>query len=162
MTIRSTFDDLVADLDYPMYIVTAAAAGERGGCLVGFATQTSVEPSRFLACLSRNNRTFTVASRAQVLIVHLVPRQAEDLAVLFGGQTGQEVDKFARCDWRQGPGGAPLLERCPSWFAGRVLTLADLGDHVGFLLDPYACEVGADQRHLTFARAKHIEAAQDA
>jgi len=31
---------LVARLEYPMYVVTAAAQGERSGCLVGFGTQT--------------------------------------------------------------------------------------------------------------------------
>lgn len=30
---------LVAELDYPLFIVTVPAGGERSGCLIGFATQ---------------------------------------------------------------------------------------------------------------------------
>jgi flavin reductase (DIM6/NTAB) family NADH-FMN oxidoreductase RutF len=42
-----------------MYIVTAVGKdGERAGCLIGFGTQCSVKPPRFLACVSTENRTF--------------------------------------------------------------------------------------------------------
>jgi hypothetical protein len=53
-----TFHALVGGLEYPMFIVTARAGGEPLGCLVGFATQTSIRPPRFLVCLSHNNRTY--------------------------------------------------------------------------------------------------------
>ena len=33
------FHSLVADLDYPMFVVTACDGSERAGCLVGFLTQ---------------------------------------------------------------------------------------------------------------------------
>jgi flavin reductase (DIM6/NTAB) family NADH-FMN oxidoreductase RutF len=45
-----TFTKIMGSLDYPMLVVTAAAAGERAGCLVGFATQASIDPARFLVC----------------------------------------------------------------------------------------------------------------
>src|SRR3954453_19462919 len=99
--------ELIDELDYPMFIVAAAAGGERAGCLVGFATQCSIDPPRFLVCISVRNRTFRVARSAAGLVVHLVPEEAADLADLFGGQTGDEVDKFAQVTWSDGPGGAP-------------------------------------------------------
>src|SRR5215218_9524111 len=104
-----------------MFIVTACADGERSGCLVGFATQTSIDPGRFLVCLSRSNRTYRVGCAAELLGVHFVPAQEAGLAELFGGETGDEVDKFARCEWRPGPSGTPLLAACPNRFVGRVL-----------------------------------------
>ncbi len=42
------FQTLVADIDYPMFIVTTAADGERAGCLIGFLTQASIKPPRLL------------------------------------------------------------------------------------------------------------------
>jgi flavin reductase (DIM6/NTAB) family NADH-FMN oxidoreductase RutF len=48
-----TFSDLLGELDYPMFIVTVAAGGERNGCLIGFATQSSIDPPRFLAVISK-------------------------------------------------------------------------------------------------------------
>lgn len=154
---QGTFQKLVGDLDYSMFIVTTAAGGERAGCLVGFASQTSIDPQRFVVCLSRNNRTYRVARAAELLAVHFVPRRAEPLAQLFGGWSGDDVDKFTQCAWHSGPGGVPVIEACDNWFAGRVLDRLDLGDHVGFLLEP----VEAHRRHpeatFEFHRAKRIE-----
>jgi flavin reductase (DIM6/NTAB) family NADH-FMN oxidoreductase RutF len=120
-----------------MFIVTAVDGdGERAGCLVGFATQCSIDPPRFLTCISRANRTFEVATRAEIVVVHFLGRAQIALAELFGSQTGDEVDKFQLCEWQPGPGGAPVLSGVPGWFAGRVLARHDLGDHVGLWLEP--------------------------
>jgi flavin reductase (DIM6/NTAB) family NADH-FMN oxidoreductase RutF len=135
----AAYDALVADLDEPVYIVTVAHAGRRAGCLIGFGGQVSIDPRRFLACLSDKNRTYRVAvAGAEHLAVHRVPASQRELARLFGGETGDDLDKFEHCAWREGPHGVLLLEDCPDWFAGRVLERRVLGDHVGFLLEPVA------------------------
>jgi flavin reductase (DIM6/NTAB) family NADH-FMN oxidoreductase RutF len=151
------FHDLVGDLDYPMFIATTVAAGEMAGCLLGFATQCSIDPPRFLVCLSEKNRTCRVAQAAAALAVHFVPSSAEGLAELFGGESGDEVDKFARCEWREGPAGLPILAECDNWFAGRILDRHDLGDHIGFLLEPIASHNGTPFDEFTFHRARRIE-----
>src|SRR5215210_6097971 len=132
-----------------MFIVTACADGERSGCLIGFATQTSISPSRFLVCLSQKNRTYRVAVRTDLLGVHFVPAEAGELAELFGGETGDEVDKFERCGWRPGAGGTPLLDGCPNRFVGRVRARMDAGDHDLFLLDPVQVERGTSAQEFT-------------
>lgn len=134
------FNALVGGLDYPMYVVTAADGDRRAGCLVGFASQCSIDPPRVMVWLSKANHTHQVARAADTLVVHVLAPDDHALAELFGAHTGTDVDKFARCDWRPGPGGAPVLADCPQWFAGRVLSRHDTGDHVGHLLEPV--EVG--------------------
>jgi len=136
--VSETFMRITGSIDYPILIVTCAAGERREGCVVGFATQTSFDPPRFLVCISRANRTFDLAVEADALAVHLVSREEIALAELFGGQTGDDVDKFQRCAWTAGPRGVPLLDACPSWFAGTVCDRQDLGDHVGHLLAPFA------------------------
>jgi flavin reductase (DIM6/NTAB) family NADH-FMN oxidoreductase RutF len=157
MPAADTFNALVGDLEYPMFIVTTSAGGEPLGCLVGFATQMSIVPPRFAVCLSHNNRTFRRGRDAELLGVHCVPADAAALAALFGGETGDEVDKFARCAWHEGPGGVPILDQCPNWFVGRVVWRSDAGDHDAFLLEPVAAEAGSAQDEFTFHRAKRIE-----
>jgi flavin reductase (DIM6/NTAB) family NADH-FMN oxidoreductase RutF len=131
------FDRLVGQLDYPMAIVTCTGSqGERSGCLVGFHTQCSIDPPRYLVCLSQANHTFTVARGADVLAVHFPSTGERAVAELFGEETGDALDKFARCAWHDGPGGAPVLDGVESWFAGRVVERVDLGDHTGYVLDP--------------------------
>ena len=147
---------VVSDLDYPMFIVTARGGGELAGCLVGFATQCSIHPPRFLVCLSDKNRTFRVAREARVLVVHLVPSRAEDLATLFGSHTGDEVDKFARCRWSPGPDGTPVLAECGNWFAGRILERIPAGDHWSYLLEPFEAADESGQRPFTFHRARRM------
>ena len=155
------FEQLVAQLDYSLFIVTVAAADELAGCLVGFATQVSIHPPRFLICISDKNRTYRLAARTDLLVVHFVPEDAEELAVLFGGETGDDVDKFERCTWRPGPAGAPVLDELENWFAGRILERFDFGDHCGFLLEPIKGEAGCTGVPLTFKRAKWIEAGHE-
>ncbi len=157
MTAGEAVHELVDQLDYAMFIVTVASSTDRAGCLVGFATQCSIDPPRFLVCLSEQNRTFRVAREAEVVVVHLVPRDAGALADLFGGRTGDEIDKFACCDWSPGPGGAPLLHECPNWFAGRILARVPVGDHRALLLDPFQAASDPAQLPFTFHRARRID-----
>lgn len=153
------FDEITAAIDYPMYVVTTTSPAGRSGCLVGFATQASIEPRRFLIGLSKTNHTHDVAAGADQLAVHLIPREHFELAQLFGGETGTTVDKFAHCEWTEGPGGLPVLTGADMWFAGRVLTRMDLGDHTGYLLEPFDGEVRRDSDHsnwVHFADATDI------
>ena len=149
--------ELVSALDYPMFIVTVAAGGERSGCLVGVTTQCSIAPPRFLVCLSDKNRTFRVAGAAETMVVHMVPSHADELAELFGGETGDEVDKFERCEWHEGPAGVPLLDALPNRFVGRILERLDAGDHDAVILEPVAAERPEPEQELTFHRARRIE-----
>jgi flavin reductase (DIM6/NTAB) family NADH-FMN oxidoreductase RutF len=155
---RKTFNSLMGELDYPMFIVTTVGGeGERSGCLIGFATQISIKPPRFLAGLSHKNHTYRVAQDAELLGVHFVPEDGDDLAELFGGETGDEIDKFERCEWHEGPGGVPMLDELPNRFVGRILERLDAGDHDALLLEPLAAERPEPEEELTFHRAKRIE-----
>jgi flavin reductase (DIM6/NTAB) family NADH-FMN oxidoreductase RutF len=162
----SPFERFVGGLDYPVFVVTAAAPdGERAGCLIGFATQCSIDPPRFLVCLSVKNRTYEVARQAEFLAVHVLADDDRDTAELFGGETGDDVDKLSQVRWHAGPGGAPLLDGADAWFTGRILDVIDLGDHAGFVLEPLEAEAddGTDaDRLLTFQDAKDIDAGHPA
>jgi len=150
------FEGAVADLDYPMMIVTAAAGDERAGCLVGFGAQCSISPPRFMVWLSKRNHTYRIAQRADVLAVHFPSSADTGLAELFGTTTGDDVDKFAACRWRAGPGGAPVLEGVSRWFAGSITERLDSGDHVAFMLDPVAGGSGSWPGQLGFQALRDL------
>jgi flavin reductase (DIM6/NTAB) family NADH-FMN oxidoreductase RutF len=150
------FARLAATLDYPLYVVTTAVDGERSGCLIGFGTQCSVHPARFLACLSKKNHTFGLAQRAAALAVHVMDEANRDLAELFGGETGDAVDKFSRTGWHE-VDGLPILDACERWFVGTILGRFDLGDHVGFLLAPMEAERSEVSEQLTYQQARDID-----
>jgi len=145
-----------ARLDYPLYVVTTSLRNEPSGCLIGFATQCGIHPPRFLACLSKKNHTYGLAQSAGVLGVHVVEEKNKGLAELFGGETGDAVDKFAKVRWHY-EHGVPILEDCERWFAGKILQRIDLGDHVGYLLQPLGTEAGTASEQLTIQQARDIE-----
>ena len=151
------FGDMSDLLDTPMIIVTAFDGERRAGCLVGFWTQCSIDPPRYLVCISKANHTSGVAAGSEVLAVHLVPDDRFDLAELFGGQTGDQVDKLARCEWTPGPAGVPILAGCPDWFAGRELGRMDGGDHDAIVLEPVDLSAGEPEGPFVhYRRARQI------
>ncbi|MFC4855651.1 flavin reductase family protein [Actinophytocola glycyrrhizae] len=156
MTAGSRFDALVSGLDYPMYIVTAAAGDRRAGCLVGFGSQCGIDPPRFMVWLSKKNETYEVACSARTLAVHVPRARDHALAELFGGVTGRERDKFAQVEWRPGPEGVPLLADCDQWFVGTVLSRHDTGDHEGFLLAPAAAGEAHGAPQLPFQQIRNL------
>lgn len=157
MSVEEGFHTLVSDLDYPMFIVTVAAAGDRDGCLVGFVTQASIDPPRLLVMLSKSNRTGRLARAADSLVVHFLHENNKDLAKLFGEETGDNLDKFDACEWHDGPFKGPTLVDTRGWAAGSILDRLDSGDHVAHLLDIEAVSVDLTGPQLGFQCVRNME-----
>lgn len=153
---RRAFRRITLAHDPEMHIVTTAAGGRRAGCLVGFATQASIDPPRMLIGLSVTNHTHTVAADATAMAIHCPPAGARGLATLFGTETGDDTDKFARCEWRVGPRGVPLLAGCPTWMVGDIVARLPLGDHTGVLCHIVAAHDGGDGPWLRFAEVRDL------
>jgi riboflavin biosynthesis pyrimidine reductase/flavin reductase (DIM6/NTAB) family NADH-FMN oxidoreductase RutF len=151
------FHGIVADLTYPMTIVTAADGSDAAGCLVGFSSQSSIDPPRYTVWLSKKNHTYRIAARAEVLTVHFPERGQHDLARDFGSRSGDDVDKFASVATHPGPHGSVVLDDVHRWFVGRITATLDSGDHVAFELQPVAGEVGPWSEQLGFRDVQDLE-----
>jgi flavin reductase (DIM6/NTAB) family NADH-FMN oxidoreductase RutF len=158
----SALQQFTAGLDYSMLIVTTRHEDIRAGCLIGFSTQTSIDPWRMLVCLSRKNTTTRVAAQAGVIAVHRLGREQLGLARLFGEESGEWTDKFARCAWRDGPRGMPVLAECPAWFVGEIVSIDDVGDHAGVLVAAVAAGGSGTGDPLTFSAVTDLEPGQEA
>lgn len=159
---REEFDQFVDGLPAPMQVVTTATGDDRAGCLVGFGSEVSIDPPRYLVCLSVKNRTHEVAGTAELLAVHLLGQDQHDLAEVFGGETGDDVDKFERWPWHVGRGGVPLLAGCPRVMVGRVLERHTWGDHTAHLLEPLSVEVSDGEPGLALTDVEDIEPGHEA
>ena len=95
--VRELVADLAAERDdlratgrqaRPPYVHRTAvgAGGERSGCLIGFATQCSIHPPRFLVCISKENRTYDVVGSAAAVVVHFLGAEQRELATLLAGR----------------------------------------------------------------------------
>lgn len=157
------FHALVAGIDYPMFIVTAEAGGERSGCLVGFVSQASIDPPRMIVMVSKNNHTYRVARHAEELAVHFLHEGNHPLSALFGEETGDEIDKFERCAWSRVEGvTAPILEGTRGFAAGAVLDRMDGGDHVAHLVEVSAARFDTDGPQLAFSMVKDMTPGHEA
>jgi flavin reductase (DIM6/NTAB) family NADH-FMN oxidoreductase RutF len=157
--------ELVAHLEYPMAIVTVPVAraapqsGERGsGCLVGFWTQCSIDPPRWLVGISKANHTHEPAMVADSVVVHVLDADDRQLASTFGELSGDDVDKLALVAWSPGPDDVPVLDGAAAWFAGRVVDRVDLGDHTGLVLDVIDAEVRRWHGQLGFQAVRDLDA----
>ena len=159
-----SLDPFVAGMDYPMFVVTAVhnRTGERSGCLVGFTSQCSIDPDLFVAWVSVNNHTHRVALSSPVLAVHSLGEGQRDLAALFGTHTGDQEDKFSRCEWRPGPSGVPILPQCRAWLVGRISDRVTWGNHTGFLLAPVEVDTGRTAPPLMFSAVRDLDAGHPA
>ena len=143
------FSDLLGRANQAMVILTTAAGGERSGCLVGFHCQSGIDPPRYAVWLSKANHTYQIGALADTFAVHFPSADQLELAALFGGETGDEVDKFERCGWTAGPDGVPLLDACPNRFVARREGMLDVGvDHVCLDLTPVAVGLEPDVGEL--------------
>lgn len=155
---RESFDALVGSADPAMIVVTTSAAGEDAGCMVGFHTQCSIEPRRYAVWLSKANHTYRVALRADHAAVHFLTADDRDLATLFGSVSGDDADKFTRCEWTRHDSGVPLLDRCPNRIvASRVALLDEGSDHVCLVLEPVEASSAGDFDPLRLTRVEDLD-----
>jgi flavin reductase (DIM6/NTAB) family NADH-FMN oxidoreductase RutF len=151
------FDAAMAALDPALIVVTTAVNRERAGCLVGFHTQSSIEPKRFCVWLSKANHTYRVALRSSHLAVHFLTVDDLPLAQLFGTRTGDDVDKFRNLEVTAGPGDVPVLADCPHWMTVRRTTLVDDGaDHVCMIGEVVAAHSDGHLEPLRLSQASHL------
>jgi flavin reductase (DIM6/NTAB) family NADH-FMN oxidoreductase RutF len=157
------FDELVAQLDPAMAVVTTASGDELAGCLIGFHTQCSIEPRRYAVWLSKANHTYRVAVHADHVAVHFLAHDDLELARLFGSVSGDRVDKFSRCEWESGPSGVPLLVGCPNRFVGRRVAMLDEGsDHVCLVVEPTEAWAAGELQPLRLSSAKALDPGHEA
>jgi flavin reductase (DIM6/NTAB) family NADH-FMN oxidoreductase RutF len=156
MPAMEEFHALVSTIDYPMFIVTAASKQARSGCLVGFVTQASIDPPRVAVLISKINHTYPVAMGSDELVVHFLGRHDRDLASLFGEATGDQIDKFAACEWDQTARGTPVLRGTRGWVAGPVLERLDAGDHVLHLVGVDSARLQREDDQLGFQAVREL------
>jgi len=143
------FDALMDSLEPAMVVVTTAVGDERGGCLVGFHGQSSIDPARYCVWLSKANHTYRLGLRATHLGIHFLAEGQLELAEQFGTVSGDHVDKFRDLATETGPHGVPLLVDVPHRVVVRRVALLDEGgDHVCLTCEPVTAETSESFRPL--------------
>jgi flavin reductase (DIM6/NTAB) family NADH-FMN oxidoreductase RutF len=126
-----------AQLDPPLWLVTAADGGRRGGLIATTVAQASIvkEMPRQLITVDKRHNTHALIEGSGAFAMHLIDETQLDLVWRFGLQSGRDVDKFAGMAIRTGPTGSPLLPEALGWFDCRVEARMDSGDRTVYLAE---------------------------
>ena len=86
-----------AQLDPPLWLVTAADGGRRGGLIATTVTQASIvaEMPRQLITIAQRNNTHALIEASSAFAMHLIDETQLELVWRFGLQSGRDVDKLA-------------------------------------------------------------------
>lgn len=131
-----TLDKLVSQIDASIFIVTASDSVERGGCVVSFLTQASLDPVRFIVCINHASHTYGLIEDSRACCVHWVDRGQAELVRHFAQKTGFEEDKLGGLEWAEGQTGSPVLAACPGYAELELRRELVCGDHTAYLGDP--------------------------
>jgi flavin reductase (DIM6/NTAB) family NADH-FMN oxidoreductase RutF len=126
---------IYAQLDLPLWLVTAADGGRRGGLIATTVTQASIvaELPRQLITIAKRNHTHALIEASGAFAMHLIDETQLDLVWRFGLQSGHDVDKLAGLKFQAGATGSPLLSEALAWFDCRVEARMNSGDRTIYL-----------------------------
>lgn len=156
--LAETLVSLAGRLNYPMVVVTTLEQGKPVGCLVGFSSQSSMEPFRYTVFLSVKNHTFNAVDVGSTVYVGFLSVDDFAIAQLFGEETGDEIDKFEHCAWHAGPAGVPILAEVSNWIVGEVILRQATGDHHAFTVAPTHASAGDWRKQLSAQDVEDLDA----
>lgn len=114
--------------------VTIVTARAEDGTLVGLTANSfnsvSLSPPLVLWSLARRAGSMPVFSRGSHYAIHILAADQKELAQRFATR---DIDRFAGVRFREGCGGAPVLEGCAAVFECANRSQYEEGDHVIFV-----------------------------
>ena len=121
--------------DPPLWLVTAAHAGRRGGLIATSAMRASIVATqpRMLVAIARQHHTWGLIQASGGFALHLLAASDLDAVWRFGLHSGHQQDKFATLPEQMTPAGSPLHPRCAAWLDCRVEETMDTGDRSVYL-----------------------------
>jgi flavin reductase (DIM6/NTAB) family NADH-FMN oxidoreductase RutF len=153
--------------DPPLWLVTSAHAGRRGGLIATFAVRASIVAAvpRMVLGVAKQHHTWGLIEGSGGFALHLLHPDQLDLVWRFGLATGHQVDKFGELTSADTPGGQPLIADALAWLDCRCESHLDSGDRTIYLAAVTAggtdTAAGKDAGPLTVRRL-YAEAPPDA
>ena len=122
-------------ITYGLYVVSAQADGQRGGCVVNTLQQVTAEPIRLSVAVSKENFTCQLIQRAGRFAAVALDRRADLMDIgRFGFRTGREIDKFQDIPFAQDKAGMPYPTKTAcAHYSCKVEQTLDLGTHILFV-----------------------------
>jgi flavin reductase (DIM6/NTAB) family NADH-FMN oxidoreductase RutF len=135
-------------------IVTARdAAGAPIGLTANSFNSVSLEPPLVLWSLAREAGSMPHFSRGSHYVIHILAAEQKELAERF---SRKDADRFAGVAFREGRGGAPILEGSAAVFECFNRSRYAEGDHVIFVGEVERCERREGAQPLIFHGGRYF------
>lgn len=142
------------NLTYGLFVLTSAAQGRDGGCIINTAGQVTSEPNRISIAVNKANYTEELVRGSGKFNISILSEEASfDTFRHFGFQSGRTVDKFADYkDCRRSANGLYYITAgTNSFISASVEKTLDLGTHTLFIASVDDMEVLSEAASATYA-----------
>jgi flavin reductase (DIM6/NTAB) family NADH-FMN oxidoreductase RutF len=121
--------------DPPLWLVTSAQGGRRGGLIATFAVRASIVAAlpRMVIGVAKQHHTWGLIEGSGRFALHLLRPNQLDLVWRFGLATGHQADKLEGLKAAVTPGGQPLIADTLAWLDCRCEARLDSGDRTVYL-----------------------------
>jgi len=137
--------------------VTIVTVRSQEGGLVGLTANSfnsvSLDPPLVLWSLARRAGSLPVFTRGTHYAINILAADQKDLAQRFAMR---DIDRFAGVPWREGAGGAPVLEGAVATFECANRSRYEEGDHVIFVGEVERCTARAGAQPLIFHGGRYF------
>jgi flavin reductase (DIM6/NTAB) family NADH-FMN oxidoreductase RutF len=149
-----TAASLFARTDRELWLLTAAAAGRRGGLIATFVSQASIVPDlpRVVVGIAKQHHTHGLIEAGGAFALHLIGEEHLDWVWRFGLRSGRDADKLAGLSTAAGTTGSPILTDALGWLDCRVESHTDTGDRTVYVAEVVRGESVRDGTPLTARR----------
>ena len=137
-----------------MYVLTSAANGREGGCIINTAMQVASDPLRISISVINANYTRELVENSGKFNLSIISRQAGfELFTRFGFQSGRDVDKLAGfTDYERSANGLCYVTAGTCGYASATVEHSvNLGSHTLFIASIDDMELISDAEAATYA-----------
>jgi flavin reductase (DIM6/NTAB) family NADH-FMN oxidoreductase RutF len=133
-------DTILRLVDREVWIVTSAAAGNRGGLTATWVAPASIDAQRpvLLVGIAPNHFTAELIEESHAFVAHLLRVDQTSLAFDFARDSGRQRDKLTGLEFASAVTGVPVLRDCLAWLDCRVFAQYDAGDRLFYWADVVA------------------------
>ncbi len=147
------------NIDYGMYVVTAAYSEKKNGQIANTVIQLSSDPYMVGVCVNRKNLTHDLIDKSGHFAVSVLDQETPMRFIgVFGFKSGRDLDKFEGINFDLGATGCPLvIDNALSVFEVKVIGKMDIATHTMFVGKVVSGKVLKQGTTLTYSYYHHVK-----
>ena len=136
-------DKVLRNFTYGLFLITARDGSKMNGCIVNTGIQASSEPLTVAVSVNKADYTHDMIVKTGEFNLTFLSEES-DFATFkhFGYQSGRDVDKFEKFEYKLAANGIPYITKgSNSYLSAKVVKSVDLGSHTLFVAEITAGEI---------------------